>query len=175
MSSIYYHEDDYGTIQLIPEENLHFIWYEFEEIMGYDIEQKVDTNATEIFSLDKPKIKLVERKIPVTIFESLCESFGFTKIEKVYTGYASYRGLDKKSKAFSLCDEQQKFKDFTLFYETEGTFISYLWVLDHFYRHDSIVELLNELGKKWRLCLAENGGKVVNLREVSILKKYLSQ
>ena len=60
MSSIYYHEDDYGTIQLIPEENLPFIWYEFEEIIGYDIEQKVDTNATEIFSLDKPKIKLVE-------------------------------------------------------------------------------------------------------------------
>lgn len=126
MSSIYYHEDDYGTIQLIPEENLPFIWYEFDEIIGYDIEQKLDSNATEIFSLTKPKIKLVERKIPVTIFENLCESFGFTKIEVVYTGYASYRGLDKKSKTFSLCDEQQKIKDFTLFYETEGTFISYL-------------------------------------------------
>ena len=34
MSSIYYHEDDYGMTQLIPEENLPFIWYEFEEIIG---------------------------------------------------------------------------------------------------------------------------------------------
>lgn len=171
-TSIFYHEDDYGMIQLIPEENLPFIWYEFDEIIGYDIEQKVDTNVTEIFSLDKPKIKLVERKIPVTIFESLCESFGFTKIEEVYTGYSSYQELDKNSKAFSLFDEQQKSKYLTFFYETESTFISYLWILDHFYRHESILKLLNELGKNWYLCLAENGGKAVNLIERKFIMQY---
>lgn len=175
MNTIYYHEDDYGMKQLIPEENLPFIWYEFEEIIGYDIEQKVDTNATEIFSLGKLKVNLIERKILITTFETLCETCGFTRIAEVYTGYASYRELDKKSKAFSLCNEQQKFKDFTLFYEAEGTFISYLWVLDHFYRHDSIVELLNELGKKWRLCLAENGGKVVNLTEEECIHQYFDE
>jgi hypothetical protein len=175
MNSIYYHEDDHSMKLIIPEENLPFIWYEFEEFIGYDIEQKVDTNAPEIFSLDKLKIKLIERNIPVSDFEALCQSLGFERIDEIYTGYSTYRELDKKSKAFSLCDQQQKFENFTLFYETEGTFISYLWVLDYFYRHDSIVELLNELGKKWNLCLAENGGKAVNLSEEECIHQYFDE
>jgi hypothetical protein len=83
--------------------------------------------------------------------------------------------LDKKSKAFNLFNELQNAQSLTLFYETEESFISHLWVLDHFYRHDSIVKLLNELGKKCRLCLAENGGKAVNLREESCIIQYFDE
>jgi hypothetical protein len=175
MNSIYYHEDDHGMKLLIPEENLPYIWYEFEEIIGYDIEQKVDTNATEIFSLSNLKIKLIERKITVATFEALCQSLGFERIDEIHTGYSTYRELDKTSKAFGLFDKQNEYRFFTIFYETQDSYISLLWVLDYSYRHDSVIKLLNELGKKWEMCLAENGGKVLNLREVSILKKYLSQ
>lgn len=174
-TSIYYHEDDYGMKPLMPEENLHFIWQEFEQIIGYDIDHQEDINTTESYCLDFLKIKLIERKIPISTLETLCESYGFERIDKVYTGYASYRELDKNSKAFTLFDNEGKLKNFTLFYEVERSFISYLWVLDYFYRHESIPKLLKEIGKRWGVCLAENCGIVVNLKEEIFINRYFEK
>ena len=174
-TSIFYHEDDYGMIQLIPEENLPFIWYEFEEIIGYDFEQKVDTNATEIFSLSKLKFELIERKITVATFEALCQSLSFERIDEIFTGYSTYRELDKTSKVYGLFDKQEKYRFFTIFYETQDPYISFLWVLDYSYRHDSVIKLFTELGKKWNLCLIENGGKAVNLKNEVLIKLYLEE
>ncbi len=163
MITAYYHEDDKALIQLIPEENLPFIWYEFEGIIGYEIEENIDANTVDIFSLEKLKVPLLERKIEEW---ELIQLVNLPISDQVFTGYSTYRELDTRYKAFSS-------DDFKLFYSKKDGYIDCIWLLYHtFVKKGNLTMLLFTLGNRWKLCLACLGGKAVNLQNQENINEY---
>jgi hypothetical protein len=163
MTTAYYHEDDEALIQLIPEENLLFIWPEFEEIIGYDIEKKINTSTSETFSFENLKIMLLDRKIEES---ELIQVVNLPIVEQVFTGYSTHQVIDTRYKAF-FCE------GFKIFYSIKNDYVDCIWLLyNTFVEKHQLASLLFILGNKWKLCLATSSGAAVNLQNQDSINQY---
>lgn len=121
IDSIYFHEDSYGQIELVPIENERFVDEEIRKITNFSEEHKAEDGFgwTDVYVRNDPKKNIFDYKIKKIDFEELFEATG-GHIEKVYTGYSSYREECKNTNAYKL-------DEIALFYSYKDDYISDIW------------------------------------------------
>ena len=173
MASIYFHEDDYCQIEILPVENFGFCLQQAGLIDEFAEEHRSGGGYTDIFVRDANPASIYCKRIPAGIFESAFE--GIPKFDEVFSGYSSYREKCERTSAFGYD------ANVAVFYEEKDGFIGNIWLaLDIYEENDvsiacNILALLSNLGDyiivDWGWGFIEKLGNTEKIR--SYLQKRL--
>lgn len=119
-NSIFYHEDLFRQIELVPEEN-YFATGKFID----DQPPKINSSYgfSNIVSRPEQKIKLRDRNIPIEEIRKLLDPISLSYSENVTTGYGQSVWKDKNTVVWG-------FEQFGLFIKYQKTFIEAIWLSD---------------------------------------------
>lgn len=174
MSSVYFHEDDYCQIELLPIENLGFCLKQTGLINEFANAHKEGNSYTDIYMREDNPISMHDKKVLITLLENSLDGV-LPKFDEVCTGYSSYREKSKHTNAFGQ-DE-----NVVMFYDSKDNFINHIWfTLDISKENDIMVarDMFHALSKLGEFIIVDWGWdfveKINNLEKIeSYLQKRL--
>ena len=151
-TEIYFHEDLYCQVEIIPRENSVNLDLENDKINEFSEEHFDGVGYTDVYARDGHGIKTCERGIQVDELDELITNIGFEKKNEIYTGYGAYKVKCKKTIGYHL-DGAIIYCDFD-----ENQLIQNIWIDGFRFNGKStfkpqMIQALNELGKRWNLIL----------------------
>ncbi|MCB9262013.1 MAG: hypothetical protein H6607_06535 [Flavobacteriales bacterium] len=165
--SIFYHEDDFRQVEVIPIENLSLL--EAESIEDNNLINKELNRSYGNASYVLNKIGLNHRKIKPNDIENMLSVLELEKISKVYTGYGqTYRVMRENCVAFG--------KGYSaVFYDFTDNVVEHIWFTNHWsINKELLTKTLYKIGTKWDLLLQDWQLTItVDLRDKNALEKYL--
>jgi len=96
MSDAYFHEDDYGQVELLPLAAYEFCVNQSQAIEEFSAEHRTPDRTpdrmgwTDMFIRDDPPAKLEALAIPCEEFRALVGQY-LPEYSRVFTGYSTYR------------------------------------------------------------------------------------
>lgn len=172
ITEIYFHEDDYCQIELIPEEN-YFSCVKQSKMINEHYRDNFNEGFgfTNILVRDHHKISLKELKIDITEFENII-STELNKVESVYTGYSSQHQLCTEIFAFSYN------KNVVVFYDIDPikSIVQHIWLKLNIMEKSEVEKCLSifDMLSPLKLILVDwEYGFISRLNNTSKLNKYL--
>jgi hypothetical protein len=168
--TIFYHEDDFRQVEIVPNDNLSTLITESENVDTFAKEHFDGNGYTDIYVRnDADKTKLNQRRIAPNDLENVLRSLGFDRIPNVLTGYGqNYRELHKDCVAFG--------KDYcAVYYDFKDNVVEHIWFTNHWSMDKGrLAESLHGLGQQWNLLLQDwNLTLTVNLKDKNAIDQYL--
>lgn len=169
--TIFYHEDDFRQVEIVPSDNLSSLKTESEKVDTFAKEHFDGSGFTDIYVRnDENKTKLNQRRIDPNDLEKILSSLGFDRIPNVLTGYGkSYREQHKKCVAFG--------KDYcAVYYDFQDNVVEHIWFTNHWSMdRERLAKSLHKLGQQWNLLLQDwNLTVTVDLKDKSLIDQYLN-
>lgn len=169
---MFFHEDDYCQIQLLPLENWEYLILEADKINRFGIEHAAGTGFSDIYLRPPAPRKLSERQITVNDIEQILNKSELTRFDEISTGYGvSYR---------ELCDNTTGYggKAYVLLYDFKNDIVENIWMLIRG-RDDTAKEkfgkALFELGQRHNLVLMDwSQSALTDLRHIDAINDYLN-
>ena len=121
MKSVFFHEDDFCQIEILPAESLGFCLQQADCVAEFADAHKTDMGYSDMYVREAAPVSLHSKKISDTILQNLLGKL-LPEFEEVYTGYGSSRTKCKNIKAFGQ-DE-----NVVLFYESENNVVKNIWL-----------------------------------------------
>ena len=139
MEELYFHEDDYCQIEMVPIENEHFVKNELDEIFNFSEKHKVaDGIYSDMYVRNNPLKELKEYEIDFIKMDKQLSNIAI-KYEKVTTGYSTYVEECKNTIGY-------KFNGIKIFISKDNKNITNIW-FDFYLNELSIAEDLYKLLK----------------------------
>ena len=121
MTNIFFHEDDYCQIEILPADNLAFCLEQSEEIDKFAEEHRDGIGFSDMFIRNENPKSLREHDISVVRLNEMLKSV-FPQYDEVYTGYgSSYREKCENTVAFGN-------DRVIIFYDEENGFVKNIWL-----------------------------------------------
>lgn len=163
--TIFYHEDDYCQIEIVPKENLSDLIKQADNIADFSAEN----GYSDIYVREENKVSLKSREIDKTELEKLLTELGTEKHTEVTTGYGSdYRVKSENTIGFG--------KEYSaVYFDFENDKVKNIWITNLFgLNNDKVVDVLSTIGEKWNLVLMDwNSSELIDLSNKEMIKKYL--
>lgn len=176
MKSIYFHEDDYCQIEILPIQNYNYCKKEIEKIEDFSEEHKVDGGIgwTDVYVRGENPIPLAELNISIDMLSSLLEEIT-TKFETVKTGYSSYREVCQHIIAYGKSNDVVLFFDF----DKGSNYVKNIWLtldVSNEKERDSAKKILSVLSKVHELILVDwCWDFVTKLNDSLSIENYLNE
>lgn len=163
MREVYFHEDDFCQIEILPLSNLEFCLQQAGLIEKFSEEHTEGAGYNDIYIREENPHKLSDLNITADVVRN-CFSSLLPEYEKIYTGYSSYKELCKNIIAFGRDNEE------TIFFQiNDSDIVETIWCSD----------LLNEilqLPNNNELLLADWASDFIcPLSESSRIKDFIKQ
>lgn len=168
--TIFYHEDDFRQVEIVPYDNFSTLKTESEKVDTFAEEHFYGAGFTDIYVRnDQSNTKLNQRRIAPNDLEKILGLLGFDRIPNVLTGYGqNYREQHKDCIAFG--------KDYcAVYYDFKDNVVDHIWFTNH-WRMDKVklAECLHGLGQQWNLLLQDwNLTITVDLCDKNSIDQYL--
>lgn len=163
--TIFYHEDDFCQIEIVPKENLSHLLKEADNIADFSAEN----GYSDIYVREENKVRLKSREIDKTELEKLLTELETEKHTEVITGYGSdYRVKSENTIGFG--------KEYSaVYFDFENGKVENIWITNLFgLNHDKVVDVLSKIGEKWNLVLMDwNSSELIDLSNKEMINKYL--
>jgi len=169
-SSLFFHEDDFCQIELVPIENYDNSKSQLEKSSDFSHEHFDGIGYTAIYVRSENKFELERRKIPVHVLNDFLISSGFTEAKKVTTGYGQdYRIVPENTIGFGH-------KYSAIYYDYISDYVTHIWLSQPFnIEREKLVSFLAEAGRRWCLLLVDwEASRVVDLSNEKSIIEYLS-
>jgi len=170
-TSIFYHEDDFRQVEIVPSDNLSILVAESEKVDTFAKEHFDGSGFTDIdVRNDKNKTKLNQWRIDPNDLEKILGSLGLDRIPNVLTGYGqNYREHHKDCVAFGN-------DDCAVYYNFKDNVVEHIWFTNHWSMdRERLAKSLHELGKQWNLLLQDwNLTITVDLKDKGSIDQYLN-
>lgn len=168
MSSVYFHEDDYCQIELLPIENIEFCLKQTGLINEFANAHKEGNSYTDIYMREDNLISMHDKKILITLLENSLDGI-LPKFDEVCTGYSSYREKSKHTNAYGQ-DE-----NVVMFYDSKDNFINHIWFTLDISKENDIMaaqDMFHALSKLGEFIIVDWGWDFVE--KINILEKIES-
>ncbi len=163
--TIFYHEDDFCQIEIVPKENLSDLLKQADNISDFSAEN----GYSDIYVREENKVSLKSREIDKTELEKLLTELGTEKHTEVITGYGSdYRVKSENTIGFG--------KEYSaIYFDFENDKVKNIWITNLFgLNHDKVVEVFSKIGEKWNLVLMDwNRSELIDLSNKEMINKYI--
>lgn len=168
--TIFFHEDDYRQVEIVPNDNLTDLEKETKKVNDFANEHFDGSGYTDIYvRSDDNKTELNQRLIKPNDLEQKLEILGLERVLYVTTGYGqTYRELHKDCIAFG--------KDYSaIYYDFKDEIVQGIWLTNHWsIDRKQLSECLHEIGKNWNLLLQDwNLIETVDLNNKQAIDNYL--
>lgn len=170
-SPIYYHEDFYRQIELVPEEN-YFASNRFIDDLP-PIEGSI-YGFKNIAVRPEQKIKLLDRKISFEEVSNLFSPICLLYSENVTTGYGQYIQKAKNTVVWG-------FEQFGLFVKGQNSFIEAIWLSDspafpQLRTSNHLADAIFNISKQYSLILIDWNKEIIcRIRSQNDVREYLYQ
>lgn len=174
IDKLYFHEDFYCQVELLPRENLSSIEKENGKISNFAQKNFIGFGFSDIYVRNAQKLKTLDRKIKLSDFEELLLESGFQKYSNVYSGYGSFEEECKNTLGFKL-DTSVIYCDF------ENVLIKNIWIDNFRFRNSSdkkeqLINGLFAIAQKWNLILNDwDLLETFDLMNKSEIERYISE
>jgi hypothetical protein len=170
--TIYFHEDDYCQIEILPLSNWDYCVNEIKKIDEFSEAHKAEIGWTDIYLRKEEPESLMNFSITVSDFKESVEKT-LAPYSKVTTGYSSHVETCKHTLAWGLGD-----REFAIFANfTPQNLISVLWLDICVLKEANIapvMETFRNLPKNNELMIADwNWSQVANIGDETNLRNYL--
>lgn len=162
LREIYFHEDDYQQLEILPVDNLGFCLQQIDEVEKSSAENFDGYGFKDVYMRQENPSKLVSLEMRVVELESVLREI-LPKYDSVYTGYSSYR---------AKCDGVIAFghdNGATIFFEQNEGVVTSIWVSDPFSELTLLPNMNNLLFVDWAW------GFACPLREKEMFVKYIKE
>jgi hypothetical protein len=119
--SVFFHEDNYCQIELLPIQNLFSKNNEADVTKERSEEALTDDGFITIFSRAETKYPLDKLNINITDFETELKQYALFDIKNVYTGYSSQRLLKNNIHCVG-------FENYILYHEFNNNIVTKAWL-----------------------------------------------
>jgi len=170
IGTIFYHEDDYCQVQLLPRENYPNLIKQAKNISDLSKNNFDGNGWSEIKIRDEIKVKISDRHIlPQSLDETLLKLKSI-KHTVVITGYGeNHRVLSKNTIGYG--------EDYiAMYYDFDKVKIQNIWMTNvSSFNENKATKVLLELGKKWNLILMDwNSLELIDLNKKEEIENYLN-
>ena len=163
--TIFYHEDDFCQIEIVPKENLSYLLKQADNIADFSAEN----GYSDIYIRKENKVRLKSREIDKTELEKLLTELETEKHTEVITGYGSdYRVKSENTIGFG--------KEYSaVYFDFENDKVKNIWITNLFgLNQDKVVDVLSKIGEKWNLVLMDwNSSELIDLSNKEMINKYI--
>lgn len=170
--SIYFHEDDYRQVEILPAENEAYCKRRAGLIDQFAEEHRSEAGFTNIYVRQENPLSLREKKLAKADLEQALKSH-LSYYDQVYTGYSSYRELCQNTYAFALNE------NIAVYYAVEKDIIGEIWLSMMPETEDEVdlaQRVLETIGGLEELILADwNQGVVARLEDKEAVVQYLKE
>ena len=166
--TIFYHEDDYRQVEIVPKENLSELLKEADNIEEFSSENFEGTGFKNIYVRGEETFNLIDKKIYKVELEKILDDFPIKKYETVSTGIRPGEMLSKETIGYG--------KNYNgIFFQFENEVVSAIWIAGRIMNDDeSVFEILKRIGQKWELLLMDwNSLKLIDLKNELQIENYL--
>jgi hypothetical protein len=175
MKEIYYHEDDYCQIEVLPVSNWQHCAEQMGEIQTFSEAHKAPNGMgwTQMYMRPDNPVGLSHSGIAITALRSalarVAEEYG-----PVYTGYSTYRELSKNTVAFCAADGAILYAD-----HNDAGVVEHIWLTLDPTTEDQksrALSLFMSLAEQGEFLLSDWGWcALVMLKDSGALSQYLSK
>jgi hypothetical protein len=163
--TIFYHEDDFCQIEIVPRENLSELIKQADNISDFTSKN----GYLDIYVREENKVSLKTKKIRKSELESLLTELGTEKHTEIITGYGSdYRVESENTIGFG--------KDYSaVYFDFENDIVKNIWLTNLYgLNHENVINALSEIGEKWNLIMMDwNSSELIDLSNKKMIEKYL--
>lgn len=168
--TIFYHEDDFRQVEILPAENRERLESEIKEIETRFSGNTDSSGFSEVFiRTDYEKTPLSQRQINPNDLEKILSGIGLERITHVLTGYGQHhRVLHNDCVAFG--------KDYTaVYYDFKDRVVQNIWLTNHWHMDkNTLAVMLYDLGMQWDLLLQDwSLGVTIDLKDWNSIEQYL--
>lgn len=121
LDPVFYHEDNFCQIELVPIQNLLAERHETNYIKQYSEQNFTNDGFINIFSRTQIQYSLANLSINHNVFKSILKNDYLYYFEEVYTGYASLEILKPNVHGLG-------FENYILYYEFQADIIVKMWL-----------------------------------------------
>jgi hypothetical protein len=173
MTDIYFHEDDYCQIEILPISNWEHCVSQIGEIESFSEAHRAPEGEgwSEMYMRKENLSTLLELNVSRTVLTTaLCEAL--PECDTVYTGYSTYREKCDHTTAFACSPQVAVFADFN-----KDNITEHIWLTLDVSEQDELESIMNAfhaLSMLGDLLFVDWGWGVLNtLAETEALKLYL--
>jgi len=166
--TIFYHEDDFGQVEIIPSENFERLIKEAENVKDFSEKHFEGGGFTDIYVREQSGLKLEERKIKVSELNDILSKLSVEKHTIATTGIRPDEMLSKNTFGYG-----ENYNG--LFFDFKEDIVSNIWVSGRLNVNDEkLISVMNEIGTKWNLLLMDwNSLELIDLQNKEQIKKYV--
>jgi hypothetical protein len=167
-NNLFYHEDDYRQVEIVPKENLRELLKEADNVKDFASNNFDGSGFKDIYIRGEEKFKLLEKQISQLELEQILDDFPIKKHETVSTGIRPGEMLSKKTIGYG-----ENYNG--IFFQFEDKLVSAIWISGRIMNDDELVfELLKRIGQNWDLLLMDwNSLQLIDLKNEIQIEKYL--
>ena len=166
--TIFYHEDDFGQIEIIPNENFDELIKEARSVEDFSGKHFDGGGYTDVYVREDNGLKLEERKMQVSELNEILSKLPVDKHTIVTTGIRPDEMLSENTLGYG-----ENYNG--LFFDFKDGIVSNIWISGELNMNDEkLISVLNEIGEKWSLLLMDwNSLELIDLKNKEQIKKYI--
>ncbi|KSA11582.1 hypothetical protein [Maribacter dokdonensis] len=163
--TIFYHEDDFCQIEIVPKENLSDLLKQADNINDFTAEN----GYSDIYVREENKVSLKTKQIDKSELENLLAKLGTEKHTEITTGYGSdYRVKSENTIGYG--------KDYSaVYFDFDNELVNNIWITNlSGLNNENVIKVFSEIGEKWNLVMMDwNRSELINLSNKKMIEKYI--
>lgn len=167
-NSIFYHEDDYRQVEIVPAENFEELIKQAENVEDFSNKHFDGIGYTDMVIREENKITLKQRGITPNELDSMLSKLPIQKFDKVSTGIRPGEMMSENTIGYGGNYNG-------IFFDFKSNAVTGIWIAGSLDIDGHILtEILNEIGKKWNLLLMDwNSLELIDLKNKDQIAEYL--
>lgn len=168
-NSIFYHEDDYKQVEIIPFENFKELIKQAENVQDFAEKHFERGGYTDMMVREENGFKLKQRGIEPKELDLILSELPFKKYTNVSTGIRP--GEMNSENTYGYGENYNG-----IFFDFESDSVTGIWISGSpEMKNKEFVEILNKIGNKWSLLLMDwNSLELIDLKDKEQIEKYLN-
>lgn len=167
-NSIFYHEDDYKQIEIVPSENFNELIKQAENVKDFEEKHFDGGGYTDMMVREENGFKLKQRGIQSDELDKILSELPIKRNNKVSTGVRPGEISSENTIGFG-----ENYNG--IFFDFESDYVTGIWIAGS-PNVESVIfaQVLNNIGNKWSLLLMDwNSLELIDLKNKEQIEKYL--
>ena len=167
-NSIFYHEDDYLQVEIVPFENFNELIKQAENVQDFSEDYFYGSGYTDMMVREENEFKLKQRGIQPKELDLIFSDLPIKRYNEVSTGI--HPGEMTSENTFGYGKNYNG-----IFFDFESDFVTGIWISGSpEVVNEEYIQVLNNIGNKWNLLLMDwNSLEIIDLKNKEQIEKYL--
>ncbi|MBO3697721.1 hypothetical protein [Roseivirga sp. E12] len=168
-NSIFYHEDDYRQVEIIPDENFSELIKQAENVQDFAEKHFDGGGYTDMMVREENGFKLKQRGIKTRELDLILSELPIKRYTEVSTGIRPGEMTSKNTFGYG-----ENYNG--IFFDFESDSVTGIWVAGSpSVENEEFAQALNNIGNKWSLLLMDwNSLELIDLKDKEQIEKYLN-